>query len=377
MELIVDRSVLHTELAALQGVVEKKNTIPVLSHILLHAEESDGSGRLKLAATDLELGVLCKLGVQCLDSGGITLSAKKLFEIVRSLPEADIQLKSADGRSVELSCGRSTYHLSGLPEGDFPVIPEPEADTWFTLPCKGIVRIVGQTIFSITTDENRFSIPGGLFVLSEDRMAVIGTDGHRLAYAASPLEKPGPEETVRALLPRKTLVELRRLAERGEDVAFASDERHVFFRAQGRTMISRLLEGAFPNYEKVIPSGNKLVYPVAREELLAAIRRVAILASERSRAVKVVLGSDKIELSTESPELGDANEYVPYKGGGEKIETCLNAQYVADFLAAADTEEIELRLKDTKTQALFVPRKRPDQAFEETDYRYVIMPMRS
>lgn len=381
MELIVDRAVFLSELGLLQGVVERKNTLPVLAHLLLRVRDAgDGKGlRVEMAATDLEIGLVTEFDAQCLSPGGITVSARKLFEIVRALPDADVHLKSTDGRQLQISCGRSQYSVVGLPEGDFPAIPTAAKKGEVSILREALRKIVSQTSFAITTDESRFAVAGGLFVLAKDSVAMVATDGHRLAYSHGAIAGSGPDAPTQVLLPRKTLLELKKLVEGGADesVLHSRDDKHVFFRSGSRTMISRILEGSFPQYDRVIPLGHPRTVGVARDEFLAAVRRVAILSSDRTHAIRVSFLPDRMELKAESPDLGEAREHVPMEFSGPELTISFNALYVIDFLSAVGSERIEIRLKDAETQALFLPLEREGQKAEDASYRYVIMPMRA
>lgn len=380
MELIVDRSVLLSELGLLQGVVEKKNTLPVLAHLLLRVKEAAGDepGRVEVAATDLEIGLVSEFDGQCLAAGGVTVSAKKLFEIVRSLPDADVHLKSSDGKSLQVICGRSSYNLVGLPESDFPAIPVATGKEQLSIPRATVLKLVSQTSFAITSDESRFAVSGGLLLYSGDRASLVATDGHRLAFATGLLGGGGKPSAGQVLLPRKTLLELRKIADSGEEnLTFSRDDKHVFFTSGTRTMISRILEGTFPQYEKVIPQGHPRVFLLARDELMASVKRVSILSSERTHAVRMTFGAERIELKAESPELGEAREHIPYEYDGPELVISFNAHYILDFLGAVGTEKVEIRLKDAETQALFLPSVKEGQNVDDADYRYVIMPMRA
>ena len=378
MELIVDRAVLLSELSLLQGVVEKKNTLPILAHLLVRVKEgTDGNREVEMAATDLEIGLMTRFEAQCLAPGGITVSAKKLFEIVRSLPDADVHLRSSDGKSLEISCGRSSYTVVGLPEADFPSIPDPVGKDEINLPRDVIGLLIARTSFAITADESRFAVAGGLLLLREKKLALVATDGHRLAFAEGGLEKSVGKSS-QVLLPRKTLLELRKLVDSGDgDAVLSKDDKHVFVKSGPRTMISRVLEGSFPQYEKVIPQSHPKSFILDRDELMASVKRVAILSSERTHAIRISFASDRIELRAESPELGEAREDIPYEYGGDEFQVSFNAHYVMDFLGAVKTEKIELRLKDAETQALFLPFEKEGQVVDDCDYRYVIMPMRT
>jgi DNA polymerase-3 subunit beta len=266
----------------------------------------------------------------------------------------------------------------GLPEADFPTIPEPQSKEELPLPKEVLLTLVGRTSFAITADETRFAVAGGLLVVHGGKVALVATDGHRLAFALGVIPEAGALKELRVLLPRKTLVELRKLAESGDDVVkLSKDDKHVFFRTGSRTMISRILEGTFPQYEKVIPLGHPRHFVLDRAELLASIRRVAILSSDRTHAVRMGFKRDRIELEAESPELGHAREELPYEYDGTEMQVSFNAHYVLDFLGACGTEKVEMRLKDAETQALLLPFTAAGQKVEDSDYRYVIMPMRA
>jgi DNA polymerase-3 subunit beta len=268
--------------------------------------------------------------------------------------------------------------MQTLPKEDFPAVPEASGATGATLPRQAVKEMVAKTQFAITGEDTRFFLNGALFILGTAQMSLVATDGHRLALVT--VERPkgstkgGKEgnEDVRAILPRKTLWELGKLLSEGEgDIRYERGENHLFFDIGGRMLISRMIDGQFPAFERVIPKNNNKRIEFERERLTNAVRRVALLSNERSRSVKFQLDKGKVEVTSSSPEFGEAKESIPvdYNDGGMQI--CFNAQYVMDFLGAVDSDQVALELKDEVSQAVMKP-----IGTEGYDYTYVIMPMR-
>ena len=366
MQFTVSRDDLQKELHFLQGVAEKKKTIPILSNILLSAE----GDALQLSATDLEVSLTTSCDAQVSEVGGITVSSKKFFEIVRSLPSEDMEISGGDGGALEIRCGKSFFKLVGLPVKDFPEMPSSDFSKGIKLPKTTLKKMISRTLFAVTKEDVRYSLNGALLEMSSGTMRMVATDAHRLAvveYAEGSLA--GGDE-VRAIVPKKALAELRDLGEEG-DVYFAQDENHLYFKVEHRVLSSRVIEGQFPAYNKVVPTENpeKVIFGV--DSMANAIRRVSILANERSRAVKFTIISGEATISSSSPEMGEAQESVAVDYQGEGLEVSFNAQYVLDFLAVNESKQVIFHLKDDSSQGMLVP---ADQ--EEGDYRYVVMPMR-
>ena len=369
MELLVRRNDLVKELQLVQGIVERKNSIPILSNVLAEAR----SGELRISATDLDVSLRCGCAAQVVEEGAVTLGAKKLYEIVRSLPESDVSMKVEGDAWAKIKCERIEFKMAGLPREDFPSIPEARTGKAVDIPV-GILRgLIRRTAFAITAEDARYYLAGALLVLDKDAAAMVATDGHRLAFAqkTTPLSVA---EATRVLVPRKAITEIARLIEDmgGEEVvSFQQGEGHLIFTAGGRTLASKMVEAQFPAYEKVVGvTGDKKV-AVGREVLHSAIRRVSLLSSERGRAVRLSLEEGRLEVSASSPELGEARESLPLEYSGEGVEIGFNAQYILEFLAAVGTDEVALELKDAESQGLLRP-----VGEDGGDYRYVVMPMR-
>jgi DNA polymerase III subunit beta len=369
MELVVRKNDLLRELQLFQGIVERKNTIPILANVLMEANGDE----VRFLATDLEVGLRSRCTASVAKSGALTLPAKKFYEIIKSLPETDIRIAEDKG-GVKVAADRFDSRMQTLPREDFPTLPEAGGAVSATLPRAAIREMVAKTQFAITGEDTRYFLNGALFVLRPDSMSLVATDGHRLALVNVPRDgKAGTEaDEVRAILPKKTLGELGRLlADGDEDIHYERGENHLFFDVGGRMLISRMIDGQFPAYERVIPKGNDKHIEFERDRLTNAVKRVALLSNERSRAVKFQIEQGKVDVTSSSPEIGEAHEMLPVEYSGAPMQICFNAQYVLDFLAAVSTDIVSLDLKDEVSQAVVKP-----VGAEGYDYTYVIMPMR-
>jgi DNA polymerase-3 subunit beta len=370
MEFSAKKSELIKELNLTQGVVEKKTTIPILSNLLV---EFEGSG-VRISATDLELGVRCSCPAKVKKEGAGTVPAKRLLEIVRSLPEAEIRFKILDNHWVQLTCERSSFKLVGMAKDNFPllpVVPKPLA----AVPAKVLTALIQRTIFAISSEESRYTLNGALLLLKPDSVSMVATDGHRLALVERDATVQGLSNELRALIPKKAMAELERLlADSGEEtlVQFARDESHIFFSVGERVLISRMLAGQFPNYEAVLPRENKRIVELDKDLVTAAIRRVALLADERSRAMRLQVDKDRLEVFCSSGEYGEAHEVVDAQYQGDALQIGFNYQYLLDFLSVVgEGGTIRLELKDEQSAGQLRPSD--EQTYR---YRYVVMPMR-
>ena len=371
MELTVRKTDLLPELQLFQGIAERKNTIPILANVLI---EASGDGSVHLLATDLEVGLRSQCVASVAKEGSLTIPAKKLYEIVRALPETDIRIKKGAQGSVKISADHFNSRMQTLPREDFPTLPKiPDGLSPVSLPRAGLREMVTKTQFAITGEDTRYFLNGALFVLQPGKMQLVATDGHRLALVTTTRDKiKGEAEDVQAILPKKTLSELSRLLTYGNtDVHYIAEENHLFFNVDGRQLISRVIDAQFPAYERVVPKSNDKVIEFERDRLTSAIKRVALLSSERSRAVKLQIGKNHVDITSSSPEVGEATETLAIEYAGDDVEICFNAQYVLDFLSVADSDGVQLHLKDEMSQAVMTPVES-----NGCDYTYVIMPMR-
>ena len=371
MELVVRKTDLLRELQLFQGIVERKNTIPILANVLLEANGAE----VKMLATDLEVGLRSKCTATVSKGGSLTLPAKKLYEIIKALPETDVRIEEDKG-GVKVAADRFDSRMQTLPREDFPTLPDAPGTVSASLPREAVRQMIAKTQFAITGEDTRYFLNGALFILRGDSMALVSTDGHRLAYISVARERPKgarSDEENRVILPRKTLLELGRLlGEGGEgDIRYERGENHLFFGVGDRLLISRMIDGQFPAFERVIPKGNDKHVEFDRDRLTSAVKRVALLSNERSRAVKFQIDKGKVEIASSSPEFGEAKEVLMVDYAAAPVTICFNAQYVLDFLSVAETDTVSLDFKDEMSQAVLKP-----LGAEGYDYTYVIMPMR-
>jgi DNA polymerase III subunit beta len=375
MELVVRKTDLLRELQLFQGIVERKNTIPILANVLI---EADGNN-VKLLATDLEVGLRSRCDASVGKSGSLTLPAKKLYEIIKSLPDTDVRIEE-DRSGVKVAADRFDSRMQTLPREDFPTLPD-AAGSSTVLPREALKHMIAKTQFAITGEDTRYFLNGALFIQRPDSMSLVSTDGHRLALisvardgksAGRPDKGEVKPEDERVILPRKTLLELGKLlGESDQDIQYQRGENHLFFQIGDRLLISRMIDGQFPAFERVIPKSNDKRVEFDRDRLTSAVRRVALLSNERSRAVRIQVDGGKVEIASSSPEFGEAKEVIPVDYTAAPVTICFNAQYVLDFLGVVETDSVALEFKDEMSQAVMKP-----IGAEGYDYTYVIMPMR-
>jgi DNA polymerase III subunit beta len=331
--------------------------------------EAKGDG-VSMLATDLEVALRSRCAASVAKGGSLTLPAKKLYEIIKALPETDVRI-AEDKNGVNVAADRFDSHMQTLPREDFPTLPDASGKARATLPRSALKEMVAKTQFAITGEDTRYFLNGAKFVLTPNSLTLVATDGHRLALVEVK-HNVGITQDVGVILPKKTLLELGKLLVEGEgDVLFESGENHLFFEVGGRMLISRMIDGQFPAYERVIPKGNDKQIEFERERLTNAVKRVALLSNERSRAVKFEIGKGKVEVTSSSSEFGDAREELQVDYAGPALTISFNAQYVLDFLNVVETDVVALSLKDEVSQAVMKP-----IGAEGYDYTYVIMPMR-
>jgi DNA polymerase III subunit beta len=369
MEFSVKRSDLLDELELTQGVVERKTTIPILSNLLIEAKGS----RLTITATDLELSIRTSCEAKVKKEGAGTIPAKKLFELLRLLPEGEIKFKLQENHWVHITSDRKNYKLVGMSKDNFPALPAfPHA--LIKIPAALLEDAIAKTTFAISLEESRYTLNGALLVLKPGSLAMVATDGHRLAMVEKDHKFEGFSNETRVLIPKKAMTEVQRLVAKSSeegDVEFAQDESHLFFQIGRRLLTSRKLTGQFPNYEAVLPRDANKTLVIGRDELQEALRRVAQLADQRSHAVKFMLSNEGLEVSSSSPEYGEAKEIIEKEFKGDTIAIGFNAQYLLDFLGAAADGPISFELKDEQSAGQLRP-----TSDDSSRYRYVVMPMR-
>ncbi len=370
MEFSVEKTQLLKELNLTQGVVEKKTTIPILSNLLLEVMDS----KLRISATDLELGVGCGCPAKVSKEGAGTVPAKRLLEIVRSLPEAEVKFKVLENHWIQVTCERSSFKLVGMAKDNFPMLPTLPKSLG-AIPANVFTTLIHKTIFAVSSEESRYTLNGALLLLKPESVAMVATDGHRLALIEQEIQVGGLKNELRILIPKKAMGELLRLLSEGAPelpVELSKDESHLFFSMGDRVLISRMLTGQFPNYEAVLPREITRVVELNKDAVAAAIRRVALLADERSRAIQVHLEKDRLEVFSSSGEYGEAHETLDAEYQGEALQIGFNYQYLLDFLnVIGDGGKVRLELKDEQSAGQLRP-----SGEEPYRYRYVVMPMR-
>jgi DNA polymerase-3 subunit beta len=364
MEIRVKRSQLLNELVPMQGIVERRTTIPVLSHILLRV---DGD-KLYLAATDLDVSLTTSCQAEIEGEGGIAVQARKFLEIIRAVVGDEVKLELEDEKRLSITAGKSRFKINGLSPDDFPTLPDVKEEDGINIPFAQLKAMIGKVIFAVSAEESRFQLNGALLRVKDEAIELVATDGHRLALVENPLS--GGKDGEGVLVPRKALQELLRF-EGEETVVFRRSDHHLSFQLGQRELICRILEGTFPDYERVIAKDNDRKVTFDRKNLSEAVQRVALLTGERARAVSLQIEAERLLISAANPDLGEAAEEVGCEYGGDEMRLGVNPDYLSHFLSAVDTEKVLFELKDENTQAIGFPVEGNDQR-----YLCVIMPMR-
>jgi DNA polymerase-3 subunit beta len=366
MKATIERATLLKSLGHVQSVVERRNTIPILSNVLIEAKD-DGS--LRLMATDLDLQVDESVPAQVAQAGATTVPAHTFFDIVRKLPEgSQVELSAAEGK-MQVVAGRSRFNLSTLPRDDFPVIAEGELPTRFELPAQTLRQIIDKTRFAISSEETRYYLMGIFLHVADEKLKAAATDGHRLARVT--VDKPeGADGMPDVIIPKKCVGELRKLLEEVEGTVEVSlSPTKVRFGLGNAVLTSKLIDGTFPDYNRVIPTANDKLLKLDPKSFMEGVDRVATIASEKTRAVKINLDRDKVTLSVTSPESGTATEELPADYGADGLEIGFNARYLMDILHEIEGDTVEVHLADAAAPTLL---RENDKAAA----LYVLMPMR-
>lgn len=353
------------ELQLLQGIVEKRNTMPILANILMRTTEKE----IELTGTDLEVGMKTHFEADIEEQGAVTVSGKKIFEIMRSLPDGQpVMLRENKDLLLEITAGESEFKILCLPKEDYPQVPEAKFTKKIAFPVEQLKDMIERVYFAIA-QEQRYYLNGALMVLKNKSLEIVSTDGHRLSYTSKALEELNVSKEIRAIVAKKTLNELRKYDD--GMMEFDLDENNLFFKCRNRTLISRVIDSKFPNFDAVIPKDNPHVAIMAREEFAGAIHRVSLLSTERSRGIKFTMEKNKMRLFSSNPEIGEARDKLGIEYKGASLEIGFNSQYILDFLATIKSEKIRFELKDENSAALLRP-----ETEEDIKSLYVLMPMK-
>jgi len=372
LEITVSRAELLRELTAAQSVVERKTTIPILSNFLFEAAD----GTLTITATDLDQSLRTSCAAKVKKPGACTIPARKLYDYIKLLPDGDISMKLMDNHWVQIRAGRSNTKMVGMARANFPQVAEFPTTGAFKISAPSLANMIAKTIFAISNEESRYTLNGALLVLKSESMAMVATDGHRLAHIEKLGESlAGISGEKKTLIPRKALSEISSLLANteSETIEFADDDQTLFFRVGGRVLTSRKLTGQFPNYEAVLPRDNTKFVIVRSEDLMASIQRVAQFADERSGAIKIRLEQNELKLSASSTDAGESEDIIETPYNYDPLVVGFNSQYLIDFLrATGETGEVRLEFKDAQSAG----QMRPEDSNDEVKYRYILMPMR-
>ncbi|WP_339861610.1 DNA polymerase III subunit beta [Paremcibacter congregatus] len=372
MKLKIERSALLKSLGHIQSVVEKRNTIPILSNVLL---ECDGT-QLKLAATDLDLAISEAVEAEVMAPGGITAPAHTLYDIVRKLPDgSQVQLSyDAESQRLTISAGRSRFTLSCLPREDFPVMSEGDLPHSFAAPAASIKRLIDKTRFAVSTEETRYYLNGIYLHAANDDdggavLRGVATDGHRLARFD--MEQPeGLNDMPGVIVPRKAVGELRKLVDEFEgDIQVSLSETKIRFTFADIVLTSKLIDGTFPDYSRVIPEGNDKIMEIDSKQFAEAVDRVSTISTEKTRSIKLSLSADNLKLSVNSPEHGTAKEELAASYGADEMEIGFNSRYLLDILSQIEGDLAQMVLADSTAPTIL-------KDLTDEGALYVLMPMR-
>lgn len=366
MRFSVSRDLLLKPLQLVAGVVERRQTLPVLSNVLIVVE----GDKLSLTGTDLEVEIVGRIQLdQAGDSGEITVPARKLVDICRSLPDGSVIEFHEDNQKVVVKSGRSRFTLSTLPASDFPNVEDGPSDLQFSCAQKDIKRLIDRTAFAMAQQDVRYYLNGMLWEVTQGQLRVVATDGHRLAMCTRPMDIQYADK-IQAILPRKGVIELARLLGDGDSQAeIKLGASHIRAVTPEFTFTSKLVDGKFPDYERVLPKGGNRVVIGVREELKQAFARTAILSNEKYRGVRLQLDAGQLTIVANNPEQEEAEETVTVNYSGESMEIGFNVSYLLDVASVLNTENVKITLADSNSSALL-------EEPENGDSAYVVMPMR-
>ncbi|MEP7150498.1 MAG: DNA polymerase III subunit beta [Nitrospira sp.] len=375
MKVRIGREELLTGLQRVQGVVEKRNTMPILSNILLEAKHEGA----EIVATDLEIGMRGLYKATVLEAGGVTISARKLYEIIKELPNGEIELTSGDNNWTTIQAGKSQFKVVGLPSGDYPALPSIEREGLTPLAGAGLLELIRKTLFAAGDNDARYILNGLLVSLTTTEkkttlLRLVGTDGHRLAVAEREVGTAGakqPAQDIKAIIPKKAAQEMKRLLEEGGDAEplIGFTKNLMIFRKSGLLLTSRLMEGNYPNYQQVVPKESGRRIAVNRGLLESALRRVSVLSKDKANAVKVTFAPGVMTLFSSNPDYGEATEELAAQYEGESLNTGFNARYLLDALSVMDGESVSLQMDTALSPCLI-------QEAESPGFKCVVMPIK-
>jgi len=374
MECLVEKEDLLRCLYLVQGVVEKRSSLPILAHVLIDSAD----GIVSLGATDLEIGIRQQCNSTVKKNGAVTTDARKLYEIIRELPPERVSLRASGNGWLDVSCGKSRFRLASLDPKEFPaVVPAAQSagtppPVTASLAAKTLREMVEKTLFAASPDETRLQLSGVyLEAQKEGKLRMVASDGHRLALIERETTIADPSAWPHTILPRKGLIEVRKLLEKSEEeITLSLQGPTAILKKESTELSMRLVEGEFPDYQQVIPTEKKHTITFSREDFLGALRRLLVLTTERSRGIKLQTEKDRMEISVNTPDIGEGIEEIGVSHEGESITIGFNGRYLTEALAVMEEgQEVTLFLKDEASPGLL-------RTAQDEDFSYVIMPMR-
>lgn len=364
MNFKISREAFLEGLSKTQGVVEKKNTMPVLSNVLLDADQNG----LKICGTDLEVSLVSQLPAHIKEPGKITVSARSLHDIVREIKEDEIHVSLETNDRICIQSGKSVFHIPGLNAQEFPSLPKVDAES-MEFPCEFFAQMLEKTSFSMATDDTRHNLAGVLLEKAkEPKLRMVATDGHRLSLVDSELAQGGLNE-MKVIIPKKGVLELKKIVAKEGSFELAVGKKNLFCRKGNETLYVRLIDGDFPDYTRVIPKNNHKEALVPKEKFVGALRRVSLLSNERSRGVVVAFSSGHLEVSINNPDLGEAREEFEIDYQGETIKIGFNAKYFLDALSVVKEDAVRFSFENDLSPCLI-------KSSNDDGFLCVIMPMR-
>lgn len=364
MKFSTSKNNIINELGLLQGIVEKRTTMPILSNVLMRAEK----GKVELMGTDLEVGLRTYFEAEVKEEGLAAVNGRKLFDFIKLLPEdQDIDFTKKDDYLL-VKCGESEVKMVAAAEDEFPPIQECSFERGISFPLNDFKEIIDCVLYAIT-QEQRYYLNGALLSIKNNQLELVSTDGHRLSYTKREFEDLKVDKEINQIISKKTLNELKKFED--DKIEFDFDENSLFFRVKNRVLISRIIESKFPNYQAVIPKDNPNKLIINKDDLISAIKRVSILSAEKSKGIKFDIKEGELKLFSSNPEMGEARDKLEVEYEGKELEIGFNSQYLLDFLNTVNSEKVRFEIKDENSAVLIKP-----EVEEKGVYLYILMPMK-
>lgn len=366
MKFKIEKEVFLKALGQVQGIIEKKHTIPILANVHISAKDDE----ITLTATDLEIGVRSNFKSEIFDEGRITVSAKKLFEIIRELPDREIIFTSKENCWIEIKCEKSIFNLVGLSSDEYPKFPEIKSDNLLNINSSILNEMIDKTIFSISNDETKFNLNGIYLKYENGKLSMISTDGHRLSYSHTDMNDEFSCFDDGVILPKKGIYEFRKIINKeNENLKIGIVDNNFVVIDDNTVLIMRLVDGEFPDYKRVIPEKSQISSIINNQEFYHALKRISLLSSEKSKGIKITFNTNMAILTSSNPDLGDAREEIDITYSGQELSIGFNSKYIIDILQAIDEEYVEFHMKDNLSPGMIEPEK-------NKNFVSVIMPMR-